>query len=231
MNRPENNYSRSKRKKKSNRTNTIINILLGIVVVLIVITASMIFFGGNSNNKANQNKKQEIEEPKEETKEETNENNENNEKNNEKEPDKEDVNEDGEDLSKEEESNEDEGSEESGVLINKSPDDDYVKETILHTGWEPIGTKQQGDHVSLYDGTSDDWHEKIEAISYATGLSKDDMRIWKIGNGGNSQKSIGIVSSKSNDEKYRVYLDWVDDEGWLPVKMDILKTLDFNFDK
>ena len=127
--------------------------------------------------------------------------------------------------------NEEESAEESGVLINKSPDDDYVKETILNTGWEPIGTKQKGEHVSLYDGTSDDWHEKIEAISYATGLSKDNMIIKKIRNGGNSQKSVGIVSSKSEDEKYRVYLDWVDDEGWIPVKMDILKTLDFNFDK
>ncbi len=227
MNGPENNYSRSKRKKKANRTNTIINVLIGIVVILIVITASMIFFGGSNDNKADENKGQKTEEPNGESKEDLDKEKLEKEKEDEKEPAKEDE----EESSTEEELNEEESAEESGVLINKSPDDDYVKETILNTGWEPIGTKQKGEHVSLYDGTSDDWHEKIEAISYATGLSKDNMIIKKIRNGGNSQKSVGIVSSKSEDEKYRVYLDWVDDEGWIPVKMDILKTLDFNFDK
>jgi len=223
MNEPENSFSRIDRKKGPNQANTIMNILIAIVVVLIIITASMIFFGGNDEDKAEEKKSPDTEESIEgETKD-----------------NEEDVVEDTEGT--EEENAEEEASSdaeepidesdahESGVLINKSPEDDYVKETIIDTDWKPIGTKQQGEHVSIYDKTSDDWHEKIDAISYATELSKDDMSVWWIGNGGNSQKSVGIVSSKDKSEKYRVYLDWVDNEGWQPVKMDILKSLDFEY--
>ena len=74
-----------------------------------------------------------------------------------------------------------------------------------------------------------DWNEKIAAISYATNLPEDALIIWKIKNGGNPQKSIGIVSTKDKVEKYRVYLEWVDEKGWKPVKMDVLNTLDFNY--
>lgn len=219
MNEPENNFSRIDRKKGPNRANTIMNILIAIVVVLIIITASMIFLGGNGKDKATEKKSPETEESIEDKTEDN----------------ELDVKADSEDSEEEEapsdtdEPIEESDAHESGVLINKSPEEEFVKETIIDTDWKPIGTKQKGEHVSLYDGSSDDWYEKIEAISYSTGLSKDNMIIWKIKNGGNSQKSVGIVSSKDKDEKYRVYLDWVDDEGWQPVKMDILKTLDFEY--
>ncbi len=60
-------------------------------------------------------------------------------------------------------------------------------------------------------------------------LPEDALIIWKIKNGGSPQKSIGIVSTKDKVEKYRVYLEWVDEKGWKPVKMDVLNTLDFNY--
>ena len=211
MTEPENNFSRLNRKKGPNRANTIMNILIAIVVVLIIITASIIFLGGNSKNKADEKETPKTEEPKDN-----------------EEPSK--VDNDNEDSSTDkDEPIEEVDADESGVITYKSPDDKVIAETIIDTGWEPIGTKQSGEHVSLYDGKSDDWHEKIEAISYATGLPKDDMIILKVKNGGNPQKSVGIVSSKDGTGKYRVYLDWVDDKGWQPVKMDILITLDFDY--
>lgn len=220
MNEPENNFSRIDRKKGPNRANNIMNILIAIVVVLIIITASMIFLGGNGKDKATEKKSPETEESTEDA---TKDNEEDTEST------KTDSDEEEEASSDADEPIEESDAHESGVLINKSPEDEYVSETIIDTDWKPIGTKQKGEHVSIYDKSSDDWHEKIEAISYATELSKDDMSIWWIGNGGNSQKSVGIVSSKDKAEKFRVYLDWVDDEGWQPVKMDILKTLDFEY--
>ena len=71
-----------------------------------------------------------------------------------------------------------------------------------------------------------DWTEKLNAIAYTTGLSADKMIVWRIQNGGDPQKSIGVVSSKNKKDKYRVYLQWVDGEGWKPEKMETLKTLD-----
>lgn len=99
----------------------------------------------------------------------------------------------------------------------------------MNPAWEPIGTEQSGEHVSVYKRNSVDWKEKEQALIYATGISAENMIIWKLKNGGSPQKSIGIISTKDKTEKYRVFLEWVDNEGWKPVKMDVLTTLDFNY--
>ena len=116
-----------------------------------------------------------------------------------------------------------------GTVTYSASEDAVVDETVSNTSWEPIGTSQTGKHESVYDGKSMDWQEKEKALAYATGLSQNDMIFWKIKNGGSPQKSIGIVSSKDKSKKYRVYLEWVDGEGWKPTQMDVLNTLDFKY--
>lgn len=117
----------------------------------------------------------------------------------------------------------------AGSVTYVTPDDEIIAETIINATWQPIGTTQTGEHASQYDRASVDWVEKQQALAYATGLSQDSMIFWKIKNGGGPQKSVGIVSSTNKAEKYRVYLEWVDGEGWKPVKMDVLNTLDFDY--
>jgi Domain of unknown function (DUF1510) len=34
--------------------------------------------------------------------------------------------------------------------------------------------------------------------------------------------SIGTVASKDNQQKYKVYLQWVDGQGWKPTKVEEL---------
>lgn len=51
------------------------------------------------------------------------------------------------------------------------------------------------------------------------------MYIIFVGNGGSPQKSIGTVTSKDQTEKYRIYLEWVDGQGWKPTQMDVLNQL------
>lgn len=97
------------------------------------------------------------------------------------------------------------------------------EKTVVNPNWKPVGTKQTGEHVSKYDGNSTDWYEKKKAIAYATGLSEDQLYFDRIQNGGSASTSEGIVRSKDNSKKYKVYLQWVDGEGWKPVKMDVLK--------
>ncbi len=121
---------------------------------------------------------------------------------------------------------EEEGTVTGGTITRQESNDPVVKETIINTSWEPVGTKQTGQHVSVYDTNSVDWQEKIDAITYATGLAEKDMYIMHIGNGGSPQKSIGTVQSKDMSEKYRVHLEWVEKDGWKPVKMDILNTVE-----
>lgn len=212
---PENNFSRLNRKKGRKRTDKILNALIVVVIVAIVITASIIF--GGDNNKDDSRESLATEEVDDENLDDKAE-----------EEDTSDLKVEDSILTSDGEVEKDEN-EESGVVTYLYSDDDIIEQSIIDPSWEPIATKQTGEHVSLYDGESVDWKEKQEAIAYATGLSLDNTITWRIKNGGSPQKSIGIVSSKDEAEKYRVHLEWIEHEGWKPVKLDILKTLDFDY--
>lgn len=222
---PENNFSRLNRKKGRKRSDKILNVLIVAVILAIIIVASIIFGGGNDE----EDKKEPL------TSEEVKDN---------ASDDKPDEADDASDDEEENDSSdlevedpdttsnsdiEKEENEESGIVTYLYSDDEIIEQSIIDPSWEPIATEQTGEHVSLYDGVSVDWQEKQEAIAYATGLSLDNTITWKIKNGGSPQKSIGIVSSKDEAEKYRVHLEWIENEGWKPVKLDVLKTLDFDY--
>lgn len=230
MNGNNSNYSRIGRKKRKNRGNQLLNIMIGLVVVLILIVGANIIMGSNDDKKnqtANQDEQGSIEENSSE----------------------EDAGTDNgtpaDDQADDSEAN-DEGSTgaEAGTSGNEQTDDkgesedtvttvpndeEIVVETIVDAAWKPIGTVQTGEHVSIYNDESVDWDEKKEAIAYATKFPVESLIYWKIKNGGGPQKSIGIVSTRDQSEKFRVYLEWVDGQGWKPVKMDILNTLDFEY--
>ncbi|WP_153733005.1 YrrS family protein [Sporosarcina obsidiansis] len=219
----EPNFSRMSRKKS--KKDKVLNILIGIVVVLILIVG-VTFILGDDKDEVSDDKQQEPQQTEEVS-------------------DKpilvgeQPVGKD----AVETEPSEEEGSssDEEGKIVNEAVQEDEsvtdaitttpstdqaVKETVVDANWKPLGTKQTGTHVSKYDGESDDWYEKKQAIAYATGLSEDQLIYWRIQNGGSPQKAEGIVSSLDKSEKYKVYLEWVDSEGWKPVKMDVLNTLE-----
>lgn len=226
---------RSRRAKRGNRANKILNILIGVVIVLIIITIAFIFVDGgdpaedkasettsvetdvSDENDAAEDEDLEIEEDAA--------------------AEEQDENGGSSESSEEEQQQEgtaDEGTDDSesvtipdeGQAVEQPSDDPIVEKTITNPSWQPIGTSQTGPHVSSYDKTSVDWAEKLEALSYATGLSQDNMIVWFLGNGGSPHKSIGTVSSNDREEKYRVYLKWIDGEGWKPEKMDVLTELE-----
>jgi cytoskeletal protein RodZ len=91
--------------------------------------------------------------------------------------------------------------------------------------WSPIGTEQTGPHTTKFELESQDWVEMEKAIRLATGLQEGDMVTWFIGNGG-EQKAIGTVTNKAETEIYRVYLSWVDNQGWQPILVERLKEND-----
>ncbi|WP_301109614.1 YrrS family protein [Sporosarcina sp.] len=221
----EPNFSRMSRKK--GRKDKLLNILIGVVILLILIVG-VTYIAGNGKDEANDEKQTEdapkepivIEDPDDEEAEDTPV---------EKDPDDEndlDTEESGQIVNEtDQEANGQKDSSGESVTVTPSTDSN-IKETLVDADWKPIGTSQTGEHVSKYDGSSDDWNEKKQAIAYATGLSEDEMIFWRIQNGGSPQKSEGIVSSKDKSEKYKVYIEWVDGEGWKPVKMDVLNTIE-----
>lgn len=224
---PDDNKGLPSRMNRRNRSNSVLNVLIGLVFALILITVAFIVIGNGEENAetteavtvSNETDAPTVEEnteqPEDEERTDSN-----------SEDEAEDKSEETESASEEESTEEEEKDTVGGTITREESSDPLVSETIVNTSWEPVGTSQTGEHVSKYDGESTDWNEKIKAISYATGLSENDMIIWQIANGGGPQRSVGVVSSSDKSEKYRVYLNWVDGEGWKPEKMDILTSVE-----
>lgn len=112
-------------------------------------------------------------------------------------------------------------------VVTVESDDPNVLEAKINKNWEPVGTSQTGEHTTQYDKGTTDRQEMENALSYATGISTDNMTVWWLENGGMPNKNvIGTISTKDSKEIYRVYLEWVDGEGWKPTKLEKLKEND-----
>lgn len=132
----------------------------------------------------------------------------------------------------------DEQPSEAETEINEQQSNDTVEETIVddpnsnvireivNPSWQPIGTTQSEPHVTQYDKNSVDWKEMLDAISYATGISSSDLIVWFIGNGGSPNHAVATVSKKDKTEHYKVFIEWVTNEGWKPTKVQQLKEIE-----
>lgn len=120
----------------------------------------------------------------------------------------------------EKEETEEEESNEEKELEQAEPTDDHVVEAYT-ADWEPIGTKQEGPHTTNYSDGSQDRIEIKQAVVEITGLDPDSMIEWRIANGGD-QKVVATVSDQDKTEIYRVFLSWIDGEGWKPTQLERL---------
>jgi FtsZ-interacting cell division protein ZipA len=227
--------SRLDRRSKS-KTNTVLNIAIAVVVLLIVVVGATILTGNgsdkdkastsveNSDKTTTENSADKDSKTKEKKEDDSvSMNEESNESEDKKEKEK--------DKNKEEEK-EDAPEEKKSVALDDSDaqveegTEPNVEKTIVHPDWQPVGTEQSGEHVSSYETGSVDWQEKEKALSYATGIPQDNMTVWFIEGNGGPQKSIGTVTEKGGATAYRVYLQWVDGQGWQPTKVEELKEND-----
>lgn len=128
--------------------------------------------------------------------------------------------------SAESESSESEESEESESVETEEaePTDENVADA--YTGdWEPVETEQEGEHTTDFNDGSQDRNEIKKAAAVATGLNESDMIEWWVENGGEGQV-VATVSDSAQTKTYRVYLNWVDSQGWQPTKVELLKEND-----
>ncbi|KKB43562.1 YrrS family protein [Bacillus thermotolerans] len=212
-------HTRAERKVKQRKTNRILNTAIAVVVLLIIVVAFTIFSGGQDES-ANQPEQQVENNSSTASQTEQADDEQSSEAPAEEEPSG-DSSEDEAAVADEEENKEKEEENEDNQeeVIVKESDKANVEEEIVDPNWSPVGTSQSGNHTSSFDQGSVDWQEKEQALSYATGIPQENMTVWYIsGNGPDS--AIGTVSTKSNpDEAYRVFITWVDGEGWKPTKM------------
>lgn len=226
MNREE--KSRYGRRTKKRKTNVILNSLIGIVLLLIIIVSANIFLGGDDKKASEQEEPKTEKQENSATDEKKNEEKKSNKDgskssetvaNSEKETSNDSDHEDKEKPTTSEETDSDENAEK---VVTEGGSEPNVIRTIVNPAWKPVGTVQQGEHVNVYDGV--DWDEMVEAITYATGLTKENMTIQFLGNNG-PNKSVGTVYTKSKDQIYRVYIEWVDGQGWKPSMVEELAAI------
>ncbi|WLR49946.1 YrrS family protein [Bacillus tianshenii] len=112
---------------------------------------------------------------------------------------------------------------EDDVEVTRKPSDKENVNEVITGDWKPVETNQQGNHVTSYEKGSKDWNEMLQAVERATGLSQDEMVVWWLGNGGSPNSSTATVSPEDKSQTYRVLLQWVEGQGWKPVRVETLK--------
>lgn len=219
-----NEGARSKKRAKRRKTNLILNSLIVVVILLIVIVSANIFFGNNDegaddsnvaaeNEKASAGKKDDNGEEanQQDSKATDEESNETSEDGSDEESESDNPNEESDD------------SEDLGEpVVTEGGSDANVKQTIEYPDWKPVGTTQAGEHKTVFDENSVDWHEMLLAYSYATGIDKDNMTVWWNQNNGATNAAVGTISEKGSNQTFRVAIEWVEGEGWKPVKVEEL---------
>lgn len=214
-----NDGSRIVRRTKKRKKDVILNSLIGIVLLLIIIVSFNIFFGNDDKESAKQK------EPDTEQQENSTSNEKEKKDSKQVMTDQEEEAEEAEATKPQEQEKEDSATKEEAPnvdaekIVTEGGSEPNVIRTIVNPAWEPVGTVQQGEHVNVYSGV--DWDEMVEAITYGTGLTKENMTIHFLGNNG-PNKSVGTVYTKNKDQIYRVYIEWVDGQGWKPTKVEEL---------
>ena len=214
--------------RKDKKVNKVYNILISVVVLLIIAVGAFIFMGkdeepvsqnANSNSESTQSANSNKEEANQAGDDES------------ASDDKEQSAETEKDQSKEQDENssedQDTSSEEDtdtveSEKVEEEATDGNVEEAYSDPSWKPVGTEQSGEHVTQFEKGSTDWNEMERAIAYGAGLDQSNMTLWYLQNGGEPNKAIGTVSPKDGSSTYRVYIQWVDGEGWKPTKVEKL---------
>lgn len=96
------------------------------------------------------------------------------------------------------------------------------KGSQTNPSWKPIGTEQGAKPAMQFKEGTVDWNEMKKAISYAVDAPEGQLIFDFIGNNGEN-KAYGNVRDKQSNKKYKVDIDWVENQGWKPVSVQVVK--------
>ncbi|MDR4435876.1 YrrS family protein [Bacillus tequilensis] len=225
-----NNQSRYENRDKRRKANLVLNILIAIVSILIVVVAANLFINSPSSKDVSKDsetaQKQEspasgkTEKKSDEDIKDSKKDSSDSEKDSEKSSDSKK-----DDSSKSDDSDSSSNSEDplKDAKVTEGGSSSDVEKTYENSDWKAVGTEQTGEHAATYDSSSQDWAEMLKAMSYATGVSKDNMTVLWLGNNGSPQDAKGKILDKTTGDKYQVTITWVDKKGWKPTKVEKLK--------
>ncbi|MGE6503973.1 YrrS family protein [Bacillus wiedmannii] len=96
------------------------------------------------------------------------------------------------------------------------------KGSQTNPSWKPIGTEQGAKPEMKFKEGTVDWSEMKKAISYAVDVPESQLIFDFIGNNGNN-KAYGNVRDKQSNKKYKVDIDWIENQGWKPASVQVVK--------
>ncbi|MCP9280571.1 YrrS family protein [Bacillus wiedmannii] len=102
----------------------------------------------------------------------------------------------------------------------KTPSQEKGSQT--NPSWKPIGTVQGAKPEMKFKEGTVDWSEMKQAISYAVDVPESQLIFDFIGNNGDN-KAYGNVRDKQSNKKYKVDIDWVENQGWKPASVQVVK--------
>lgn len=104
-------------------------------------------------------------------------------------------------------------------------DDPVVEEIQTNDSWPAHPTEQTGPHTSTFQKGHIDYEEKLAAIFSVTDLEQGASFVKSVKNNGSASSAIAVITSQDGSKMYRVSIEWIDETGWKPVKLEVLKTL------
>ncbi|WHX27586.1 YrrS family protein [Virgibacillus halodenitrificans] len=215
-----NNDSRVDKFEKRRKNTKSISILLILGAVLLILLIGIWIFGGGDKEKT-------TDQTQPSSQEEQNSADEENESFYEKESKEDTETDQEENSSSENDGNTDKEDEEQEEIEKQEVDSSDENVLKAYTAdWKPIGTEQEEPHTTNYSDGSQDRIEIKEAVLMVTDIPEQNLVMHWVGNGGD-QKVEATVSNEDNSEIYRVYLSWVEGEGWQPTKLEELKTVKY----
>ena len=115
---------------------------------------------------------------------------------------------------------------EKSVKTNENKEEEKTvsqeKDPQTNPSWKPIGTEQGAKPDMKFKEGTVDWSEMKKAISYAVDVPESQLIFDFIGNNGNN-KAYGNVRDKQNNKKYKVNIDWVENQGWKPASVQVVR--------
>ncbi|MGG1790386.1 YrrS family protein [Bacillus mycoides] len=96
------------------------------------------------------------------------------------------------------------------------------KGSQTNSSWKAIGTEQGAKPAMQFKEGTVDWNEMKKAISYAVDVPEGQLIFDFIGNNGEN-KAYGNVRDKQSNKKYKVDIAWVENQGWKPVSVQVVK--------
>lgn len=218
-----NSSSRSGHRAKRKKTNIVLNSLIVVVLLLIIFVAYNIFASGNDKAAPSPKTEQKV------TEQEAN----NDQKDATTDEDnsvsdtaaEEDQQSQEDDTSGNSSTSEDaltpEDADESQAVVTEGDGNSNVEKATEISPEQPGDTAQTGQHTVVYDQSSADWQEMLNAISGATGIDKSNMTVYWLGRDKSTTNgSFGTVAAKDTKKKYNVYIQWVDGAGWKPTRVE-----------